>query len=103
MHDLPAVPHSTGSTLIKAVPVDQKVWQLGKWLETETAKFNAQFSERQLSTPLLEFLILATRQARQLHSKVFYELTKQVCRLQYDQLVILHACYSVASHILFLE
>jgi len=47
-------------------------------LEAETLHFNETFAERQLSSPALEFLLLATKQARQLHSKAFYELTKQV-------------------------
>ena len=41
-------------------------------------RFNETFSERQLSSPALEFLLLATQTARQLHSKAFYELTRQV-------------------------
>ena len=79
--DPPTVPHSSSSTPVKPLPGLQQVWQLAKWLETETLHFNQSFAERQLSSPALEFLLLATKQARQLHSKAFYELTKQVCRL----------------------
>ncbi|KAL0021015.1 hypothetical protein WJX77_006994 [Trebouxia sp. C0004] len=76
--DPPTVPHSSASTPIKPPPGLQQVRQLAKWLETETLHFNETFAERQLSSPPLEFLLLATKQARQLHSKAFYELTKQV-------------------------
>lgn len=95
VHDLPAVPHSTASIHVKHMPGNQMVWQLGKWLETETAKFNAQYAERQSSTPLLELLILATRQARQMHSKVFYELTKQVLM---SAAHTVWACLEACSH-----
>lgn len=76
--DPPTVPHSSASTLIKPPAGLQEVRQLAKWLETETLHFNETFAERQLSSPALEFLLLASKQARQLHSKAFYELTKQV-------------------------
>ena len=72
------MPHSPASTQIKPPLGTRQVWQLAKWLETETLHFNQTFSERALSSPALEFLLLATRSARQLHSKAFYELTKQV-------------------------
>lgn len=78
IQDPPTVPHSSASTPLKPVPGPQQVWQLATWLETETQHFNETFAERQMSTPALEFLLLATKQARQLHSKAFYELTKQV-------------------------
>lgn len=77
-YDAPTVAHSSASMAVMPGPEHPDVWQLSKWLETEIAKFNAEYGERQLTTPLVEFLMLATRQARQLHSKVFYELTKQV-------------------------
>ncbi|DBA69949.1 TPA: Translin-associated factor X-interacting protein 1 [Trebouxia sp. C0005] len=76
--DPPTVPHSSASTPIKPPAGLQQVRQLARWLETETLHFNETFAERQLSSPALEFLLLATKQARQLHSKAFYELTKQV-------------------------
>ncbi len=76
--DPPTVSHSSASTPIKPQAGLQQVRQLAKWLETETLHFNETFAERQLSSPALEFLLLATKQARQLHSKAFYELTKQV-------------------------
>lgn len=72
------MPHSSASTQVKPPNGTQQVWQVAKWLETETLRFNETFSERQLSSPALEFLLLATKSARQLHSKAFYELTKQV-------------------------
>ena len=76
--DAPTVPHSSASTHVQPPHGMQQVWQVAKWLETETLRFNETFSERQLSSPALEFLLLATKSARQLHSKAFYELTKQV-------------------------
>ena len=76
--DPPRVPHSSSSAPVSSLPGLQQVWQLAKWLETETLHFNETFAQRQLSSPALEFLLVATKQARQLHSKAFYELTKQV-------------------------
>lgn len=76
--DPPNVRHSPASTQVKPLLGTKQVWQLAKWLDTETLHFNQTFSERALSSPALEFLLLATRSARQLHSKAFYELTKQV-------------------------
>ncbi|KAL3145195.1 Translin-associated factor X-interacting protein 1 [Trebouxia sp. C0010 RCD-2024] len=78
VQDPPNVPHSPASTQVKPLLGTRQVWQLAKWLETETLQFNQTFSERAMSSPALEFLLLATRSARQLHSKAFYELTKQV-------------------------
>ena len=76
--DPPNVPHSPASTQVKPLHGPRQVWQLAKWLEVEILRFNETFSERALSSPLLEFLLLATKSARQLHSKAFYELAKQV-------------------------
>lgn len=91
VQDPPIVPHSPASTQVKPLLGTRQVWQLAKWLETETLHFNQTFSERALSSPALEFLLLATRSARQLHSKAFYELTKQVgCALSVACVRILH-------------
>ena len=76
--DPPNVPHAPASTHVKPLHGTRQVWQLAKWLEVETLRFNETFSERALSGPALEFLLLASQSARKLHSKAFYELTKQV-------------------------
>lgn len=81
LQDPPNVPHAPASTHVKPLHGTRQVWQLAKWLEVETLRFNETFCERALSSPALEFLLLATQSARKLHSKAFYELTKQVRQL----------------------
>lgn len=76
--DAPNVPHAPASAHIKPLHGTRQVCQLAQWLQVETLRFNETFSERALSSPALEFLLLATQSARKLHSKAFHELTKQV-------------------------
>jgi hypothetical protein len=50
---------------------------LSRWLEVETARFNATYAKKEARTPLLEFLLIACKKASELYSRAFHELTRQ--------------------------
>ena len=48
-------------------------------MQVETVQFNQKYGNRQESTPLPEFLMLALREGRKLYTQAFRELAKKVC------------------------
>lgn len=48
-------------------------------MQVETNQFNQKYGNRQESTPLPEFLMLALREGRKLYTQAFQELARQVC------------------------
>ncbi|KAK9848176.1 hypothetical protein WJX84_010121 [Apatococcus fuscideae] len=51
---------------------------LRQWLQVETNQFNQKYGNRQESTPLPEFLMLALREGRKLYTQAFQELARQI-------------------------